>query len=271
MIKKFLITSAAVVLLVTSALIFFFPLPGQAQVLMYHFIATDEIAKQNKNFVSRKSFERQMFFLNLFGYRVISLAELEANRNGTRKPKAREVAITFDDGHISFLTEGFPVLNKYQFPVTLFIVSEQVQSGASDRLSISMLRSLTRNSWIDIESHTQTHPVLSKLPTEEIRREVADSKKDLEKIFEKKIDYLAYPVGDIDSRVLEEAEKAGYHMAFTTSFKKLKDLPEGTFSMQRQKISRSSDNPIVFWFKLSGLYQSFKRFRHFNRHPGKNT
>ncbi len=262
MIKKILFTMTAGILILFTAAVFVFPLPGQVPVLMYHFLGAEQNALESKNYVTARSFSRQMAFLHLLGYRVISLEDMEAIHAGKRKPKGREIAITFDDGHISFLNDAYPVLNKYRFPVTLFIISGQVRSGAADRLSENVLQSLNRENWIDIESHTVTHPVLSELSTEKIREELTVSKTELEKDFQKPIRYLAYPVGNIDERVLQEAEKAGYHLAFTTSFKKLKKLPEGPFSMPRVKISRSSDNPLVFWFKISGFYESFKRFRH---------
>lgn len=269
--KRFLLIFTAAVFLIVTALIVIFPLPGQVPVLMYHFVGDERMARESKNFVSRKTLEKQMAFLKFFRYKIITLEELYANLNGTRKPEGREIAITFDDGHISFLTEAYPVLNKYRFPVTMFLISDQVQGKEIDRLSISMVKSLMRNGWIDFESHTRTHPLLSKLSDAEIRNEIAGSKEDLERIFGKPMDFLAYPVGDIDERVLAEAEKAGYKLAFTTSYKKLKNLPEGRYSVYRQKISDSSDNPVLFWVRISGIYQAVKRFRHFSLQPALNA
>lgn len=261
------ILTFVLILAIASAAFSFFPRPGDIPVLMYHFIGTAEMAAENKNYVSRETFEKQMAFLHWGGYRVISLADYEAIRNGGRKPKGREVVLTFDDGHVSFLTDALPVLNKYRFPVTLFAVSSQVKEGGADRISESMMRSLLRNDFIDIESHTKTHPPLATLSDEKIREELVDSKKELETVFGRPVPYLAYPLGNIDKRVVREAEKAGYRLAFTTSYKKLNDLPEGPFTIQREKVSQSSDNLFYFWFKLSGIYTAFKRYRHHRYHP----
>ena len=71
--------------------------------------------------------------------------------------------------------------------------------------------------------------------------------------------YLTYPNGDLDSRVIRIAEQAGYRLAFTTAYRKLKNLEEGPYSLGRIKISHTADNPLVFWIKISGIYHVFKR------------
>lgn len=270
MLKKifvFLSSTAILLAVILFSAFLILPLPGQVPVLMYHFIGSEQAALENKNIVTRATFEKQMSFLRWAGYRVISLSEMESGLKGLRKPRGREIAITFDDGHISFKNDAFPVLRKYKFPVTLFIVSDQVEHPDPDRMGESDLHELLRNSWIDVQGHTKTHRILSESTDEEIRTELNESKKRLEGLFGRPFDYLAYPTGNIDKRAVEEARKAGYHLAFITSYKKLKNLPEGPYTMPREKISRTSDNLFEFWFKISGIYSSFKRQRHFAMHP----
>ena len=193
--------------------------------------------------------------------------DMEKIMRGERKARGREIAVTFDDGHISFKNDAYPILQKYKFPVTLFVVSEQVESGALDRMNVSMIKDLLQNSWIDVESHTVTHRVLADATDAEIKTELVDSKNKLESLFERPVDYLSYPTGNIDERAPDQAKKAGYRLAFVTSYKKLKNMPEGPYTIPREKISRTSDNPLQFWVKLSGIYRSFKRLRHFTLHP----
>lgn len=265
--SKFFAWTATGILGLLVAAFMIFPLPGHVPVLMYHFIGPAEVAGKNKNVVTRETFEKQMAFLKWAGYRVISLHDMEEIISGKRKARGREIAITFDDGHISFEQEAFPILEKYRFPVTLFVVSDQVERPSADRMGTDTLNRLLQNSWIDVESHTVTHRVLSDATDEEIKTELVESKKILERVLNRPIDYLAYPTGNIDGRAIKQAGKAGYHLAFITSFKKLKNLPEGPFAMPREKISRTSDNLLQFWVKVSGIYSAFKRQRHFVLHP----
>lgn len=265
-ILKFLGFTAAGSFLLLVAAFFIFPLPGQVPVLMYHFIGPAEAAAKSKNVVTRETFAKQMAFLKLGGYHVVSLEEMDQILRKERKPRGREVAITFDDGHISFKEDAFPILEKYKFPVTLFIVSDQLLTPSVDRMTTEDLRRLSANPWIDIQSHTKTHRVLSDATDAEIKEELVESKKTLERLLDRPIDYLAYPTGNIDTRAVTESRNAGYRLSFITSYKKLKNMAEGPYTMPREKISRTSDNPFQFWVKVSGIYCAFKRQRHFALH-----
>ena len=252
---------------IVSALIFFaaftvLPLPGTVPVLMYHFIDTPERAREEKNVVSRGSFAFQMAFLRFFGYHVISLNEFYEIETGQRKPRGRELVLTFDDGNYTFETNAYPILAKYSFPVTLFVVSESVKQETNGSLSAPSLKKLLGTGWIAAESHSKTHPSLSTMTEDQIKEELVGSKEDLEELLGTPIRYLSYPNGDLDERVVKIAQEAGYRLAFTTASKKLKGLPEGPMTLARVKISRSSDNPFVFWLKVSGLYHVFKRERY---------
>jgi peptidoglycan/xylan/chitin deacetylase (PgdA/CDA1 family) len=255
--KKVLAVTAGFFVLLASAVIFL-PLPGTIPVLVYTMIGTKEDAARSKNYVSRRTFETQMAFLHYLGYRVISLEEYEAIKTGKQKARGREVLITFDDGHYTFQTIALPVLKEYRFPAAIFLVSESVKRGLNDSMSAKTVKELLRMGFVTIGAHSKTHPTLPHMTEEQIREELAGSKKDLEEILGIPVKYLAYPNGDVDARVIKIAEEAGYQLAFTTTYKKLRHIPEGRFSFTRVRISRTSDNPFVFWGEVSGIYQGFK-------------
>jgi len=234
------------------------PLPGRPTVLMYHFVGNEMDADASKNFVSRDSFQRQMSFLKNFGYRVISLDKYYGILNGTEYSEGKEIVITFDDGNYTFETDAVPVLKQYRFPVAVFIVSDNAEKKAHGSMSLDSLRELNLYPWITWGSHTQSHPFLDEIPEESLTRELRGSKEVLEKLFEKPIHYLAYPFGNFNREVMLEAENSGYRLGFTTSPKKLGDIPEGPYAIPRTKITKSSDHPVAFWFKASGLYNFFK-------------
>jgi peptidoglycan/xylan/chitin deacetylase (PgdA/CDA1 family) len=67
-------------------------------------------------------------------------------------------------------------------------------------------------------SHTCTHPILSREDDAELRRELIESKKEIEVQIGKNVALIAYPNGqrgDFSTQVMEETEKAGYKCAFT--------------------------------------------------------
>jgi peptidoglycan/xylan/chitin deacetylase (PgdA/CDA1 family) len=67
---------------------------------------------------------------------------------------------------------------------------------------------------IEIGSHTVSHPHLPQLTDAEVRRELVDSKAEIEDELRRPCRFLAYPYGDSDGRVHAAAAKAGYAAAF---------------------------------------------------------
>lgn len=238
-----------------------FPPKGYIPILMYHFIDTPERAAYEKNVVSLESFKRQMRVLKWFGFRVITLDDYYDALTGEREPGRREVVLTFDDANYTFQEKAFPVLKHYGYPSTVFAVSQNVEQHLHGSMTRETLTKLAATGLVSIESHSRTHPSLSHLDEKQIREELEGSKRELEAMFGRPVHYFAYPSGDIDTRVVNLAEEAGYRLAFTTSPEKRGDLSENHFTLTRIKISRTSDFPIAFWIKISGIYEWVKKFR----------
>jgi peptidoglycan/xylan/chitin deacetylase (PgdA/CDA1 family) len=71
---------------------------------------------------------------------------------------------------------------------------------------------------VEIASHTLTHPILTKVTDERLRRELKDSRSRLEEMLGRAVKAFCYPNGDHDERVLKETERAGYDCAVTTLY-----------------------------------------------------
>jgi peptidoglycan/xylan/chitin deacetylase (PgdA/CDA1 family) len=68
---------------------------------------------------------------------------------------------------------------------------------------------------IEIGSHTMTHPILTNISDERLRRELHGSKLRLEEALGRRVDQFCYPNGDNDERVQCEVARAGYRVAVT--------------------------------------------------------
>jgi glycosyltransferase involved in cell wall biosynthesis/peptidoglycan/xylan/chitin deacetylase (PgdA/CDA1 family) len=164
-------------------------------------------------------FERQMRWIRRRGYRVISLEELARCHREYRLPPAKSVVITMDDGYADNGSLAAPVLRRYGFPATLFVVTRAV--GASNRwsrgdelegramLSWDELRTLLADG-IAIGAHTRTHPRLPDLPPGAAEEEIAGSRADLERELGAAITLFAYPYGELDPATQGLAEGAGF-------------------------------------------------------------
>jgi peptidoglycan/xylan/chitin deacetylase (PgdA/CDA1 family) len=244
-------------------LVYTTPLPGNIPVLMYHFIGEPPEGLNGGNYVSKENFSKQMAFLDFFGYRVITLDDYYQIKTRQKKGSGREIVITFDDGDLSFLKEALPVLEKYKFPVTIFLISAKVPTGEDHSLSLAMIKDLQEKySWIDFQAHTKTHPHLKDTPDSQLKEEIFVAKRELEQMLGKPMPYMAYPFGEPTQRIIDEIEKAGYRMAFATSHAKLRGLPEGFFCQTRIKVDPPANNLFAFWSYVSGLYSTFKEIRY---------
>ena len=246
--RKFVFRLLAFVLSVTAigeVLFYTLPLPGQIPILMYHFIGSEDDAEGSRNFVTLETFQKQMVFLKKMHYRVISLDEFSGIYNGQKKATGREVVLTFDDGNPSVFNLAWPILKRYGFPSTQFLISEGLKYGTYGSIAIDKLDKIQADPLITWAAHSRTHPFLSQLSDAELESEIAGSKSDLETELKVPIRYFAYPYGAFDDRALHEAEKAGFDLAFTTSPKKLNDARLGKYCLTRIKISESSENTFA--------------------------
>ncbi len=80
-------------------------------------------------------------------------------------------------------------------------------------LQADELVALGKGGLIDIGAHTVTHPLLAALPIEEQRKEIAESKRNLEEVTGVKVSHFAYPFGgrgDFTEETQAMVEAAGF-------------------------------------------------------------
>jgi hypothetical protein len=87
---------------------------------------------------------------------------------------SKVVILTFDGGHKSQYINAKPVLDKYGFKATFYVVCEYTQKGGDTRMNWTEVRELHKQGH-DIGSNTMNHYRLTDLPTEKIEYEVSVS------------------------------------------------------------------------------------------------
>jgi len=156
--------------------------------------------------------QEQVEHLQRHGYTVVPLRTLVAYLRGEgAAPPSRSVVITVDDGHRSVYTDMLPLLQRYRFPITVFIYPSAV-SRATYAMTWEQLRELAATGLVDIQSHTYWHPNFAqektRLPRGDYERLVEDqlakSKFTLEHQLGTRVDMLSWPFGiyedDLGSR-----------------------------------------------------------------------
>lgn len=166
-------------------------------------------------------FDRQMKYLKDNGFRVISLGELLGFLQYRHALPKKSVVITIDDGYRSTYDIAYPILKKYGFTATLFIYTDFI--GQSKKaLTWNQLRRIKARGF-EVGSQTLSHDDLTKKKRGEaekaylarVRKELLESKKKIDKKLRQNTNYLSFPYGSYNHRILRMVEQAGYKMGFS--------------------------------------------------------
>lgn len=227
-------------------------------ILMYHKVERINRRSTVKgHYVSPGLFKRQMAVLKLMGYQAVPLSSLF---DPTAKFPPKPVVITFDDGYVNFLTNALPVLKRYGFPSTVFLVANQLggtnewDSKAGDveqpLMNVSQIQE-ARAGGTDFGSHTLNHADLKAVSAEEAWKEIEGSKKKLEELLSCEINTFCYPYGRKTPEVCSMVERAGYRLACSTE-KGMNTEETNPFTLKRINIRRDTLVPVFVMKMLRG-------------------
>jgi len=153
------------------------------------------------------TFRAQMEYLKQNAWQGLSVGQ------ALKFPPGRSVAITFDDGCETDLLVAAPILRQAGFNATLFITSGKL--GRLGYLSSVQLKEL-HGVGFEIGSHSMTHAYLTDLDDAGLRREMCESKTQLEQIIGQPVEHFSCPGGRCDKRVIQMARTAGYQTLSTS-------------------------------------------------------
>ena len=192
-------------------------------ILMYHSIESmPKTTVMRSLHVPPRRFEFQMWMLKVLGYEALSLKKLKPYLDGDKYGKV--VGITFDDGYQNNLINAAPILRKYNFSATCYIVSECIGSFNTWDLDkdITQRPLMTESEiydWLnlgmDIGAHTKTHVDLTSISEQKAQKEIKLCKADLEKKFKISISDFCYPFGRFNKLVSNITKNSGYLTATT--------------------------------------------------------
>jgi peptidoglycan/xylan/chitin deacetylase (PgdA/CDA1 family) len=211
--------------------------------------------------ISPETFQRQMGFLKRHHYNVVTLKTIADLIRDRKKIPPKTLAITFDDGYKDNYTYAFPILKKYNFPATIFIIINEVGRPEDDRLSWDEIKVMQGSGIITFGSHTLSHAYLPEISSDqELKFEIFDSKRMLEEQLGREVSIFSYPGGRFNTKIKQFVRDAGYKVAVATN--PGKRFPNNDiFVLKRLRISSTSNNLFVFWIETSGYYTFIKEHR----------
>ena len=196
-----------------------------APILLYHrVVPTLPQHDPTRNCVSSAAFAGHLRWLARRGYRSLALADVDAYLAGGAVLPRRAVAITFDDGYEDNYTHAWPLLQRYGFAATVFLIADVVGGdNAFDRdvagyepaamLSAGQIHEMQRGG-IVFGSHGRAHRApLTALDDRALDRELVISRRSLEGLLDAPVDYFAYPYSKVDARVEAAVARAGSRLA----------------------------------------------------------
>ncbi|MFA6357107.1 MAG: polysaccharide deacetylase family protein [Candidatus Omnitrophota bacterium] len=255
--KIFLVLSLVIIFLVTF---YFFGLSPKytVPILMYHNIGHEA----GSFYVSPENFAKQMEYIKKHGYEVITLDELVESTKDKKPLKRNKVVITFDDGYKDNFEYAYPILKKYGFPATIFIITDfagKSFENGKEFLSWDQIILMSRDR-ISLGSHTKTHlnlgqPIDEKAALEEI----TGSKRAIEQQINMPVNYFCYPSGAFCQASKKMVMDAGYKGAVTTNRGEDR-FNRNIFELKRIKVTNSDTvKPLSFQVKLSGYYNILRQ------------
>jgi len=195
--------------------------------LLYHRIRRDSdehagrLDKEPVFVVLESDFRRQMEYLKEAGYTTITLDDYYAYRMGEKPLPEKPVLVTFDDGYRSNYEYAYPVLKELGQKATIFVTTDP-NSHVFDpyrefdaHLTPEQIKEMSDSGVISIQSHGVTHRPLAELGEQEIEWELRESKRYLEELTGKQVNFLALAGAIYDKRPRRIAKQVGYLGVFT--------------------------------------------------------
>ncbi len=162
------------------------------------------------------------------GYQTITFADLLKHMDYGRALPDKAVIITSDDGYQDNYTEAFPILKKYGYGMTVFLVTGVIAEDNIGRMENTVFNKRTNVVrpmliWPEVKemdeygceflSHTVNHIRLGLASDGEMIDELIGSREDIESRLDSKVDFFAWPYDNYSEDKWPLISEAGYRGA----------------------------------------------------------
>jgi peptidoglycan/xylan/chitin deacetylase (PgdA/CDA1 family) len=204
-------------------------------------------------------FEKQMNILHDNGYTTINTQTLYKYIRREIKLPRKTVLITFDDGYEGVNKYAYPILKKYGFTATVFLITSKIPENSEtfnpDLLQFMSKQSIQNSTDVfEFGSHTdnlhkleadQNSKLVDSTP-EEIKTDIYISKQKIN------TSVFAYPYGMYSENNIDILKEIGFTMAFTTK-EGLVTKQSDLYKLPRYTIY--SNTSMKFFKRMVGIYK----------------
>ncbi|HLO15308.1 MAG TPA: polysaccharide deacetylase family protein [Anaerolineales bacterium] len=204
-------------------------------ILLYHHIGFS-LQNDTVYYVSPDAFDQQMNLLYQWGYKTISVELLVRAINEGAELPPKPILLTFDDGSETTYSTALPIMQRYGFTGTSYIVYNYV--GIPNYMNADQIRALYAAGW-EIGSHGLSHIDLTTRPDRQ-RDEIVESRRKLQSLLGIPILSFSYPFGAYDSDSLHYVHFADYIAAMGLGHETLQGS-KNLFYLYRQPVKGTDD------------------------------
>ncbi len=228
--------------------------------------------------VRSAAFDAQMSWLHRRGYRTVTLADYAARGF---QHTSKTAVITFDDGYADNFTVALPILRRYGFVATVFLVSDYVGTNQIYPWDTPKIQTYTDRhhyrvlNWdevgemlacgVEMGSHTCTHRELVPLAVADRWDEILRSRHFLEQKLDREVVSFSYPRGDIDNQVIPMVAQAGYRCGVITPPRT--GIPFSPYTLRRIGVYYPNSQ-LAFRIKaMPVVRKNYERLHYFRPRP----
>ncbi|HCH23210.1 MAG TPA: polysaccharide deacetylase [Oceanospirillaceae bacterium] len=215
--------------------------------LLYHHVNADTPRSTS---LSPKEFAAHMAYLHDQGYHVVDLAQAINKIKAGQELPDKSIAITFDDAWRSIYDNALPIMEKYNYPFTVFVNTDPIDERNKMSMTWDMLRELKQRGGI-LANHTSDHDYLVRKPNynqdwlQSTLNNIQAAQQRLEDETGPTPKWLAYPYGEYNLPLKQALKERGYI----------------AFGQQSGGIAAFSDWQALPRFPAAGPYSNLKTLK----------
>lgn len=225
-------------------------------ILCYHTV--------NKNGkITPEIFEENLKSLEKKKYSPAALDDVYDYIIGKKQLPPKTVHLTFDDGHRDNYFEAMPVLKKYNFKATVFLITSR--AGELGYLNWQQIKEMEASKIFSFESHSHAHPRYSTAaPTkDELVGDLLISRKIIKENLKKEPKHFCYPYGEYDDLYISALKETGFLTGLTLNIG-LNTVGQNPYLLKRVEVRKPKnwlESRLRIYSKpfVSGIYEKIYR------------
>ncbi len=216
-----------------------------------------EIAEKSTNAwtLSASKFEKFIEWLFINKKKIITMDKLVDVYTKLSRTPNNFVVLTFDDGRKGVINYALPILKKFGYTATVFVVNDWLYNINIPKceqyslfLNIDDIHHLIKEGF-EVGYHSKSHECLLIQDKRSILNDIVFCKRDLEKKLNIELSHFSYPYGHFDTEIRKLLEESG---EFRSAVSNSRDYTKDLFKLPRISVKeRHTTEDFESFFELN--------------------